>query len=97
MTATDFDEKGRILDDMNVHDTLINTAGFNSLLGVKDSSTKDSFDLFYGLYKYNPVARSELHKLELALRHIREQLECAEIKEKKAYVTEQGPFLRCVT
>lgn len=72
---------GRILDDMHVHETLIDTAGFNSLLGIMDSSTKDSFDLFYGLYKYNPIARSELNKLELSLRHIRQQLEGAEEKE----------------
>ena len=27
--------------------------GFESLLGVVDTTCKDSFDLFYGLYRYD--------------------------------------------
>lgn len=78
---------------MNVHNTSINTAGFESLLGVVDSSTKDSFDLFYGLYKYNPLAREELHGMERALKHVREQLDEADRKDKaelEKYVSESS-------
>lgn len=72
-----------MLDEAHAHDTMINTSGFQSLLGVMDSSTKDSFDLFYGLYRYNPVARLELHKLEKGLVHIRELLERTEKEENE--------------
>jgi arogenate dehydrogenase (NADP+), plant len=75
---------GRMLAELNVKSTPINTRGFESLLGVVDNTTKDSFDLFYGLYKYNPNARSELDKLEEALRTLRRKLELAEVAEMKA-------------
>lgn len=70
-----------MLNELNVETTPINTAGYESLLGVVDTTTKDSFDLFYGLYKYNPNARSELNKLEEALKNIRAQLDEAEQEE----------------
>lgn len=75
---------GRILAQLNVKSTPINTKGFESLLGVVDTTCKDSFDLFYGLYKYNPKARVELDNLESALKQIRQKLEAAEAEEAKS-------------
>lgn len=72
---------GRMLAELELESTPINTRGYESLLGVVDNTTKDSFDLFYGLYKYNPNARSELAKLEKALQFIRQRLERAELSE----------------
>lgn len=72
---------GRMLAELNVGDTPINTRGYESLLGVVNTTCKDSFDLFYGLYKYNPNARTELDNLEEALRNIRFKLEEAERSE----------------
>lgn len=72
------DVAGRMLSELNVDSTPINTRGFESLLGVVDTTCKDSFELFYGLYRYNPNAPSQLEKLEKALKKIRQQLEMAE-------------------
>lgn len=73
---------GRMLAELDLRSTPINTRGFESLLGVVDNTTKDSFDLYYGLYKYNPNARSELDKLEAALQAIRSKLDDAENSER---------------
>lgn len=73
-----------MLSELNVVSTPINTRGFESLLSVVDTTTKDSDDLFYGLYKYNPQARAQLDKLESALRNIRTRLEAAEAAEAAA-------------
>lgn len=70
-----------MLAELDVRDTPINTKGYESLLGVVDTTCKDSFDLFYGLFRYNPNARLELDKLESALKNIRERLESAEQEE----------------
>lgn len=67
-----------MLDALNPISTPINTRGYESLLGVVDTTCKDSFDLFYGLYKYNPNSRTQLDKLEAALRSIRAKLQQAE-------------------
>lgn len=71
-----------MLNELSVASTPINTAGYESLLGVVDTTTKDSFDLYYGLFKYNPKAHKELDKLEEALNNIRAQLKQAEDSEK---------------
>lgn len=70
-----------MLSELNVETTPINTKGFESLLGVVDTTCKDSFELFYGLFKYNPSARSQLDRLESALCSIRQQLELQEKKD----------------
>lgn len=70
-----------MLAQLNVQSTPINTKGYESLLGVVDTTCKDSFDLFYGLFKYNPNARQELNKLENALKDIRNMLELTERNE----------------
>lgn len=70
-----------MLAQLNLGSTPINTKGYESLLGVVDTTCKDSFDLYYGLFKYNPNARWELQKLESALKDIRSMLESTEQKE----------------
>jgi arogenate dehydrogenase (NADP+) len=44
---------GRILGSQGLVETPIDTKGFESVLRLVDSTTADSFDLFYGLYKFN--------------------------------------------
>jgi prephenate dehydrogenase len=44
---------GRILGTQGLSPTPIDTKGFESVLRLIDSTTADSFDLFYGLYKFN--------------------------------------------
>ncbi|PXF46820.1 Arogenate dehydrogenase 1, chloroplastic [Gracilariopsis chorda] len=72
---------GRMLAQLNLQTTPINTKGYESLLAVVDTTCKDSFDLYYGLFKYNPNARQELDKLENALGDIRNMLERTERNE----------------
>jgi len=45
---------------------------------------EDSFELYYGLYKYNSNARGQLDKLEEALRMLRQRLQAMEEQEKKS-------------
>lgn len=70
--------------ELDVESTPINTRGYESLLGVVDTTRKDSFDLFYGLYRYNPNAKIELEKLEIALRNLRTRLQQAEDEEAES-------------
>lgn len=73
---------GRMLAELDVKSTPINTRGYESLLGVVDNTTKDSFDLYYGLYRYNPNARAVLDKLETGLASLRAKLDEAERGEQ---------------
>lgn len=46
---------GRVLGEMNVSATPIDTRGYQSLLSLVDNTTHDSFELYYGLFMYNQV------------------------------------------
>jgi len=54
---------GRILGAQGLEPTPIDTKGFDSVLRVIDSTTADSFELFYGLYKYNQNSMDTIIKL----------------------------------
>lgn len=69
---------GRMLAELNVESTPINTRGYESLLGVVDNTNKDSFDLYYGLYRYNPSARAVLDQMETAIQSLRSKLDAQE-------------------
>lgn len=45
---------------------------------------EDSFDLYYGLYKYNPMARTQLDRLEASFAAIRTRLNECEAAEAAA-------------
>ena len=44
---------GRVLGAQGLSSTPIDTKGFESVLKLIKNTNADSFDLFYGLYKYN--------------------------------------------
>ena len=46
---------GRVLGEMQLQPTAIDTRGYQSLLDLVDNTTNDSFDLYYGLFMYNQV------------------------------------------
>ena len=48
---------GRVLGEMALQPTAIDTRGYQSLLDLVDNTTNDSFDLYYGLFMYNQVSR----------------------------------------
>merc|ERR1712028_31685 len=58
---------GRLLEQLQLSATPIDTMGFRTMLALKDTVAGDSFDLFYGLYKYNPNSIDTLLLLRKAL------------------------------
>lgn len=55
---------GRILDLLHSERSLIDTDLYKNLINVRDYSINDSWDLFYGLYKYNKKSRITLLKFK---------------------------------
>eukprot|EP00979_Chaetoceros_neogracilis_P008056 scaffold1768_cov275-Chaetoceros_neogracile.AAC.6 len=73
---------GRILGAQGLEPTPIDTKGFDSVLRVIDSTTADSFDLFYGLYKYNQNSMDTIMKLRDSMDDVVEQLSMMELNDK---------------
>ena len=65
---------GRILNELELETTPINTNGYNSLLELFDNTCNDSFDLFSGLYQYNDETKMWLNKFRKALDNIENKL-----------------------
>ncbi|KAK9833303.1 hypothetical protein WJX81_004631 [Elliptochloris bilobata] len=57
---------GRVLGAMHPQPSAIDTRGYESLLSLVENTTHDSFELYYGLFLYNPNATEELERLEHA-------------------------------
>ncbi|CAI9265794.1 unnamed protein product [Lactuca saligna] len=74
---------GRVLSEMEIRNTPIDTKGFEKLVQVKESSTRDSFDLYSGLFIHNRFAKQQLHNLESALERVKETLEAGMSKISK--------------
>jgi prephenate dehydrogenase len=73
---------GRILGAQGLEPTPIDTKGFDSVLKVIDSTTADSFDLFYGLYKYNQNSMDTILRLRDSMEDVVEQLKKMELNDK---------------
>ncbi|GMN41212.1 hypothetical protein TIFTF001_010440 [Ficus carica] len=65
---------GRILSEMEIKSTPVNTKGFETLIQLKENTTKDSFDLYSGLFLRNRFAKQELENLELAFKKVKQKL-----------------------
>lgn len=74
---------GRMLAQLQLRSTPINTKGFETLLALVDNTCKDSFDLFSALYKCNPNSSAQLEGLEAAMHQIVEQLRQSSDKESQ--------------
>jgi prephenate dehydrogenase len=66
---------GRILGQQGLSPTPIDTRGFESILNLVDTTTADSFDLFYGLYKFNQNVMETIVKLRSAVDNVVGHLE----------------------
>ncbi|KAG6765498.1 hypothetical protein POTOM_029543 [Populus tomentosa] len=66
---------GRILSEMEVKPTSMSTKGFETLINLKESTMKDSSDLFSGLFVHNRFAKQELKNLELSLEKVKQMLQ----------------------
>ena len=58
---------GRILGAQGLSSTPIDTRGFQSVLKLIENTNADSFDLFFGLYKYNRNSGYTIGRLRAAL------------------------------
>ncbi|ONK67872.1 uncharacterized protein A4U43_C05F4680 [Asparagus officinalis] len=65
---------GRVLAEMEIDSTPMDTKGFQALLQLNKNTVKDSFDLYGGLFVHNRFAKQELENLELALKIVKEKL-----------------------
>jgi len=72
---------GRILGSQGLSKTPIDTKGFQSVLKLIDGTTADSFDLFYGLYKFNQNSQNTIVNLREAMDEVVEKLRQMEQKE----------------
>ncbi|RLN10088.1 hypothetical protein BBJ28_00020159, partial [Nothophytophthora sp. Chile5] len=58
---------GRILSVQGVKNTPIDTRGFKNLVRLVEDTCKDSFDLFQGLYEFNPNSEQQIQKFRESL------------------------------
>ena len=72
---------GRILGAQGLSETPIDTKGFQSVLRLVDSTTADSFDLFYGLYKYNQNSMETIRQLQVAMEDVVQNLRQVEQRD----------------
>ncbi len=74
---------GRILGAQGLSMTPIDTKGFESVLQLVDSTTADSFELFYGLYKYNTNSMATIKQLKSAMDNVVENLKTLEREDQE--------------
>ncbi|XP_062228972.1 arogenate dehydrogenase 2, chloroplastic-like [Phragmites australis] len=65
---------GRVLSQLNLKSTPINTKGYETLLQLTENTVSDSFDLYYGLFMYNVNATEQLDNLDKAFEKVRQML-----------------------
>lgn len=69
---------GRVLGSQGLSATPIDTSGFCSVLELIGSTTADSFDLFYGLFKFNANSQQTICKLQEAMNSVVDELQSKE-------------------
>ncbi|CBN76762.1 Trifunctional Chorismate Mutase/Prephenate Dehydratase/Prephenate Dehydrogenase [Ectocarpus siliculosus] len=69
---------GRILGKQGLSRTPIDTQGFASALRLMETTCADSFELFYGLFRYNPHSHTQLRKLRDSFAEVERQLAAKE-------------------
>jgi hypothetical protein len=72
-----------VLGKLALKSTPINTKGFESLLALIDSTSADSFDLFYALYAHNQNSTEQLTMFAQALEAIRADLVAAKDRSNR--------------
>ena len=63
--------------------TPIDTKGFKSVLQLIDNTVADSFELFYGLYKYNENSQDTINFMVESLQDVVKQLKEEESREQQ--------------
>jgi len=85
---------GRILGMLDLRPTPIDTKGFESVLKLVENTNADSFELFYGLYKYNENSSLTIRKMQVALDEVVAKLRVEE-KNHRCVCVMQGNLLMC--
>ena len=81
---------GRMLGRLRLEDTSINTKGYETLLKLVENTEKDSFDLFYALYKCNPSSEAQMEALQRAMNEVCDKLSGGKSASKpKSMLTER--------
>ncbi|ESQ47523.1 hypothetical protein EUTSA_v10020287mg [Eutrema salsugineum] len=65
---------GRVLEKLSLVSTPVDTKGYETLLKLVENTAGDSFDLYYGLFLYNPNAMEQLERFDLAFKSLKKQL-----------------------
>jgi arogenate dehydrogenase (NADP+), plant len=81
---------GRVLGNQGLSETPIDTSGFQSVLKLIDSTSADSFDLFYGLYKYNQNSLETIKQLQSAMNDVVTMLNLRELDDQVNGVEEEA-------
>ena len=88
---------GRILGAQGLAPTPIDTKGFESVLQLVGSTTADSMDLFYGLYKYNTNSMTTIQQLQAAMDNVVDNLHELEQQDKEKEQQQQQKQLEEAT
>ncbi|CAL5404695.1 unnamed protein product [Camellia sinensis] len=64
----------RVLSEMKVESTPIDTKNFQTLVQLKETTMNNSYDLFSRLFIHNKYAQEELKNLEVALEKVKQNL-----------------------
>mmetsp|Transcript_24627 Transcript_24627/g.56433 ORF Transcript_24627/g.56433 Transcript_24627/m.56433 type:complete len:183 (-) Transcript_24627:41-589(-) len=81
---------GRLLEQRGLPPTPVNSQGYESLLNIVDMCSSDSFDLFYGMFKYNNHGATTLLT---QLRNSLAALEC-QLAAKEAFLDAKAELKR---
>ncbi len=81
---------GRVLDNMKLAATPIDTKGFASLLDVKEQTANDTWQLFSDLQAYNPYTKAMRQKLERSLDTVAGKLAVRPTKSTRRVIGVQG-------
>ncbi|KAF8086038.1 hypothetical protein N665_0636s0010 [Sinapis alba] len=65
---------GRVLEKLSLESTPVDTKGYETLLKLVENTAGDSFDLYYGLFLYNPNAMEQLERFGFAFESLKKQL-----------------------
>lgn len=74
---------GRVLGSQGLAETPIDTSGFQSVLKLIEITAADSFELFYGLYKYNKNSMDTIKQLQAALHDVVGKLHMTDIMNEE--------------
>lgn len=66
--------------------TPIDTQGFSSAMRLMETTCADSFELFYGLFRYNPHSNEQLRRLRESFAEVERQVrECSKELGRRIY------------